>query len=781
MDIHPSGLSVYAEADTKQSVISEPGCSSPEYAGFILLSLCRPDYAKIVFLIPTKPPQLLRNQRHLLLIALLGLSLPAWAANDWSLCAAPTLQRQPVTESDIAVTEILADELISEQRDFLSFQGQVELTRGQQSIRSDRLELFRNPDRMEASGHLLFSDDLYRLSANQLMIDDSNDLAIFDQADFQLFDNHLRGYAERIEQIDNDLSQLFDVSYTTCDPGQNAWLLSAGSLRLNQQDGRGTARHVVLRLGGLPVFYFPWFQFPIDDRRMSGLLTPTLSHSSIDGYQLSVPVYWNLAANYDMTIMPQWFSERGLQLNTENRYLLRNQTGQLDLSWLDDDLYQDERWFARWAHEAESDFGINTRILLQEVSDTEFPDDFELLGTIQDIDFLPSSIRFSANIYDWSSGLLFEQYQTINLLKPIASRPYKRLPQLTLNRRFNTSGPGLTIDWRNEWVRFEREDSINGDRLHISPQLSYTLEDSYYYIQPSLQIDLTRYQIDPDTSNLDNIERELALFSVDSGLFFERVAGAETQWIQTLEPRLYLLYVPYEEQSEIPDFDTALLAESYDNLFVNNRFSGADRIGDSRQLSVGLTSRLLSATGGEEILRASIGQAFYAEDRKVSLNGSTDDREKSSLMSLLRYKPRQDWDIQLASVYDQEEKESRQTDVSFRHHRDLQAFNVEYHFRKDNLEQTTLSFVYPVTTRWTGFGKHQYSIEHEKPVQNLFGLAYESCCWGFKVLYEEAANDSFEEVDRGVYFELTLKGLSSAGKDIDSILEDGILGYQPVF
>lgn len=729
----------------------------------------------------TKPQQLPVSPHHLLLITALGLPLTGWAASDWSLCSLPTLQLEQVNDANEAVTEILADQMISEQRDFLSFTGQVELTRGQQRISTDRLDLFRNPDRMEASGHLLFSDDLYHLSAQRLMIDDNNDKATFEQADFQLYENHLRGYAERIEQIDADQSQLYDVSYTTCDPAENTWLLSAGSLSLNQQNGRGTASNVVLRLGGLPVFYFPWFQFPIDDRRMSGILTPTLARSSVDGYQLSVPVYWNLAENYDMTIMPQWYSERGLQLNTENRYLLNNQSGQLDLSWLDDDLYQDQRWYARWTHQANAPFGLKTRVLLQEVSDTEFTDDFEFLEPIQDVDFLPSSILFSANAYNWSSNLLFEEYQTINLLKPVSSRPYRRLPRLTVNRLFLPSDRGFAIDWRNEWVRFEREDSINADRLHITPEFSFTLEDSYYFIKPSLQIDLIQYQLDTEISSNDSIDRSLPLVSVDSGLIFERPAGTDGQWLQTLEPRLYLLYVPYEDQSDIPNFDSALLAESYNNLFINNRFSGADRIGDNRQLSFGLTSRLLNANSGEEIIRASIGQAFYAEDRKVSLNNSIDDRDKSSLMSLLQYKPRQDWDIQLVSVYDQLEKESRQTDVSFRQHQDLQVFNLEYHFRRDNLEQTTLSFVYPLSVNWSSFGKHHYSIEHEKPVQNLFGLAYESCCWGFKILYEEASNDSFDEIDRGVYFELTLKGLSSAGKDIDSILEDGILGYQSVF
>ena len=416
--------------------------------------------------------------------------------------------------------------------------------------------------------------------------------------------------------------------------------------------------------------------------------------------------------------------------------------------------------------------------MLQEVSDTDFFDDFEHLDPIDDVDYLQSQVRFNSTIAGWATGLLFEEYQTINLDK---IPPYRRDPQLTVQRQFSFADSGLSLDWRNEWVSFDKDDSITGERLHVTTLFSYPIEHTWFFFNPALQLDYTRYALDNNSNDVNRIERGLPLFSVDSGLIFERLASAEKNWIQTLEPRLYLLYVPFEDQQDIPLFDTALLSDSYANLFINNRFSGADRIGDARQLSFGLTTRILDQDSSDEIFSASIGQAFYADDREVSLNNSIDQREKSNLMTLLSYQPNRHWTLQLASVYDQQESESRQTDVAIRQRVGQQVFNLEYHFRENSLEQSTLSLVYPVNINWSAFAKYQYSLLKEETVQNLAGLSYESCCWGFQLLYEEEADDDFEEIDRRVYFQVIFKGLSSAGKDIDSVLEDGILGYQPAF
>ena len=729
---------------------------------------------------------------RLFFIALLAAApVSAATAADWSLCAAPSITRNAGAAA--GPTRIEADRLSSDDGRIYRFEGDVELFSDKRALQADFVRMDRDQRVFFANGHLQFDDALFKLNANRIELNETQNSARFEQADFQLYENHLRGSAAKILQLNADQSELYDVSYTTCDPGQNTWSLDAGKLLIDQQDGRGTAYNTVLRIKDVPVFYLPWMQFPIDNRRMSGLLTPTLSHSNLGGYQLNLPLYWNIADNTDMTITPVFFSLRGVQLNTENRYLFGSaetpQSGQIDLSWLEDDVTDSERWFTRWTHQAKLGDSTNASLLLQKMSDSRFARDFNYLGgnldakyasRSKDVDFLRSAITLDTELAGWRSKLLFEQYQTLNEEKSIASRPYRRLPSLDVERHFDVDGSRFNIDWKNQWTRFEREQSITGQRLRITPTLAFPLEQSGYYFKPELQLDLTRYQIQDIDESERSEQRAIPILSIDSGLIFQRVASRQKQWFQTLEPRLYLLYAPYRDQSALPDFDTSLLTENYNNLFINNRFSGGDRIGDSRQLSLGLSTRLLDRDN-RELFSASIGQAFYAEPRRVSLGSSIDEREKSSLMGLLSAQPHPDWKLQLASVYDQQIREAVQNDLSLRYRHGERVFNAEYHFRKDKLEQSTVSLVYPVSSRWNVFAKRQFSELHDLPVQNLFGLAYESCCWGFKLLYEDSTDKNFENRDQTVWFQLSLKGLSSAGKDINSLLENAILGYQPLF
>ncbi len=713
------------------------------------------------------------------------------SAADWSLCAQPGITRNPPQNSSI--TRIEADRLSSNGKRFYQFEGDVQLFTGNKTLRSDFIRLDRDSRLFSANGNLQFSDNLFNLHAQRVELDDEHKTALFEQADFQLYENHLRGSAAKILQLNADQSELYDVAYTSCDPGENTWSLNAGKLHLDQQDGRGTAYNAVLRIKDIPVFYFPWLQFPIDNRRMSGLLTPTISHSNLGGYQLNLPLYWNIAEYTDMTITPVFFSLRGMQLNTENRYLLDSpeapQSGQLDLSWLQDDVTDSERWFRRWTHRAKFSETTSASVLLQKMSDTRFARDFNYLGgnldakyasRSKDVDFLRSAVSLDSLLAGWDGKLLFEQYQTLNEEKTIASRPYKRLPSLTLNRVFNAETSSASLNWKNEWTRFDKEQSLVGQRLHITPRLSYSLERSGYFIKPELQLDFTRYALQEADGATRDEQRSVPILSIDSGLIFERVANTRRHWFQTLEPRLYLLYAPYRDQSALPDFDTSLLPENYNNLFINNRFSGADRIGDSQQVSLGLTTRLLDRNQ-RELFSAGIAQAFYAEPRRVSLNNSVDEREKSSLMAQISAQPHPQWKLQLSSVYDQQIRQAIQHDVSIRHQGGGRVFNIEYHFRQDKLEQSTVSLVYPLSDRWNIFAKQQQSLLHDLPVQNLFGVAYESCCWGFKMLYEDSTDKNFENRDQTLWFQLSLKGLSNAGKDINSLLENAILGYQPLF
>jgi LPS-assembly protein len=253
--------------------------------------------------------------------------------------------------------------------------------------------------------------------------------------------------------------------------------------------------------------------------------------------------------------------------------------------------------------------------------------------------------------------------------------------------------------------------------------------------------------------------------------------------MQTLEPRLYFLYTPYEDQSDIPDFDTSLASSTYDNLFRNNRFVGADRIGDANQVTLGLASRMYQNESGNELMYARIGQIFYFSDRLVSLDGVIEDEAKSDAIAEIDIWPSQKLKFSGRFVYDQALHELSDRNVSINYSDAGFAGNIGYYFTEDELEQAMVSAVYPVNERWTLVGKYQHSLLFDKPVETLFGLSYESCCWGIKILAGQTADelDDFAETDNSIYFELTLKGLSQAGDDVDSKLRDAISGYNSNF
>jgi len=720
--------------------------------------------------------------RPLIPFLFLLMSAGSSAATDWSLCRAPLIvpQAAPAGESDSLLTEIEAGRLFSPNGRLLEFTGSVRFARGGERIETERLSIDRIEQRVEADGPVLFSADDLRLEAGRLLLQRRSNSGLLDDVRFRLAPNHLRGSARQVRLQGESVSRFEEVRYSTCDPGDEAWSLSASTLVIDRASGRGTATHSVLRLGPVPVFYLPWLQFPIDDRRMSGLLTPVLGDSENDGTSLSLPVYLNLAPNYDMTVTPTFYSRRGDKLDTENRYLFGAHQGSLGLATLDDRVTGTHRWLERWRHEADLPAGIHASLLYQKVSDGDYLEDFEPAPNGKAVDWLKSAAQFTARPLDWQAGLLYERYQALNLAKPVSERPYERWPQVELNRLFSSDNGRWQLDWRNQWTRFRHDANVEGERLWVTPRLSYRKEAPYGFLETGLRLDHAEYRLDQPYNGGTRPARDIPLFSIDGGLVFERLAGADRDQRQTLEPRLYLLYVPYRDQSGQPDFDSSKLPENIDNLFIDNRFAGGDRVGDARQISLSLGTRLFDADD-REWLNLTLAQAFWTEPRRVSLDGQTDERKRSPLFARMTYRPDTAWALELAAAWDADTREFDQGDLALRRSGNGRAFNLEYHLRRDKLEQSTLSLVYPVTPAWQLFAKRQYSLRNHKPVENLFGVAWQSCCWGFKLLYREASNRDFTDIDRGVFFELTLKGLGSAGRSIDAIAETAILGYHPAF
>lgn len=726
--------------------------------------------------------------RHLKLSLLAGLlpalfAVPVLAAEDWSLCRIPSFEYIQKTPAGLENTTIEAQYFESFDGNSLRLTGNVELTRQQQNIRADNLVLDKSTDILQASGNVRFVSPDYRLKSPDISVDNHAQTARFEQVEFELPSRHISGEANSIEQLDDSRSRFSDLIYTACDRENRDWHLRASDLEIDNESGRGSATHTTIYFKDVPFLYLPYFQFPIDNRRLSGLLAPSIGFSESHGVNIIAPIYWNLATNYDATITPAFFSERGLQLNTENRYLFEQNQGQLELSYLDDDELQQPRWFQQWQHKASFDHNIEAKLLWSEVSDDEFFDDFiNIAPQYSDTRHLERYFSLTNKSDSWTSSLRWQNYQTIDESTSVANRPYQRLPELTLTRQPLILSDRWTLNFQAEWVSFERDQSVTGKRSHLSPSIRWQSTESWYFFKPELLLSLSDYQLDSEAGD-DSIQRSLPTLSIDNGLIFERFFGDNSRWTQTLEPRLFFLFTPHQDQQDIPNFDTSLASQSYTNLFRTNRFVGADRIGDANQVSAGLSSRIYHSDSSQNLLHARIGQIFYAEKRRVSLNGVVDEAPKSDAIAELDVWFNPYTKLNSRVVYSSSESQIADRDISINYARDGLAANLGYYFSEGELEQGLVSMVYPLNEKWTLIAKYHESLIFNRPVDNLLGLSYESCCWGLKILAGQSGDvsDNFAETDNSIYFELTLKGLSQAGTDIDAQLAAAIPGYRSNF
>ncbi len=723
-------------------------------------------------------------RKYILTGLVLGLALsPVFASENWGLCSIPSFNFVETGTDNATATEVEANYLSRSNNALMHFSGDVVLKENDQIIQADEIQLNKQTEQFEASGAVVYQKPEIRLTTDKLYLNRTDDTGELINPGFEMSKRHGRGEARKIEILDESRSRFSDILYTTCDPDDRDWHLTGEELEIDDERGLGSALHTTIYFQDIPIFYFPYFQFPIDDRRMSGVLTPSFNLSDADNSHLAVPIYWNIATNFDTTFIPAWYPERGLLYNSEHRYLLQHNRGQIDYMHIDDDIDKSTRWFKKWQHiNSYATSNMSSSLLLQEVSDDDFFGDFDrLVPGSNEINYLDRHYQLSHAGQSWQTTLFWQNYQTVDSKIAISSRPYHRLPRLTVNSLFSRQDNGLQFNIQNELVRFKRESSVNGNRAHITPTLSWISSDSWYFFKPQIQYAFTDYSLDNNSLGENSIQRRLPIASLDSGLFFERSTGPDNSWLQTLEPRLYFVHIPFEEQSDIPDFDASIFPESYANFFKPNRFRGVDRIGDTDQVTFGLGSRIYNNDGGDQLVYARIAQIFFAEDRKVSLNGITEESDRSNIIAHVDISPGSNLRIGAKLIYDEELDEPGKRELSINWARNGFATNLEYYFDEDILEQSLLSIVYPVNEHWTIVAKYHQSQLFDKPVENLFGLSYESCCWGLKILASQVSDDEFEETDKALFFELTLKGLTQAGRDVDARLHRVIPGYQPRF
>ena len=688
--------------------------------------------------------------------------------------------------------QIEADQMTYDQSAGKSLlEGNVQLWRLGGYAEADRLIYHQESGAAELFGNLYLQQGDLRLTADRGHLDLNQDQGWLSAGEFRLTERHARGEAERVEMVNADLFHYQRVTYSTCPPDRRDWSLKAAELEIDMASGWGSAKHARLNLGRVPIFYFPYFTFPVDDRRMSGFLPPTLSSSDRLGTDLTAPYYLNLAPNYDATLSPRIMSKRGLMLGGEFRYLGESQRFKIIGEILPDDKVEsdfrgDERRALNFQHNAILAPGLSTRIDTSSVSDNEYLDDFGTglaitstrhLERVADINYINGGIYLLGRVQD---------FQTVDEDLSLTDYPHKRLPQLLASYSRLLGDSGLDLYLVSEYTDFRHDTLIDGRRFTLNPAISLPLRRSWGHLTPRLSLNYASYRLDEEATTSDATpDYFVPAFSLDSGLVFER----ETHWFgngafQTLEPRLYYLHAPFDDQSAIPDFDTADLELSFANLFKENRFSGSDRFGDANQLSLGLTTRWIEADSGVERFRASIGQIYYRNDREIQLTEPADETPSSAVVAELSTHIGDYWRGTMTVRRDPHlEEENIDRGRLGIHYRTPQnhLLNLDYNFTRDSTEDLDLSVNWPFSHKFTLSGKWKYSYLYERNMNRILGFEYGGrCCWKLRALYQRYVVDEAADADedRRVMLQLVLTGLGGLGSSVDKTYEEHIYGYQ---
>ena len=682
---------------------------------------------------------------------------------------------------DPDVIEFQVGELEAQFGDFPATQmsGGVLLRRGDRLAGADTASYDPLQKTLLLSGNVRYEDSNSAIIGNSAEFGYVTGRIRFEGAEFQLGQGGGRGTARAIEINEEGRLVLTNVGYSTCAIGAEDWMIAADDINLDLGAGVGVAHDVKLRFKGVPILYTPYLSFPITEARKSGILTPEIGSTSRGGNELSIPYYWNISSNYDATLTPRFLTDRGLQLGAEGRYLFENSSGNAVVEYLpNDSKFNDKRHLVSFDHRTIFENGWRANINFKQVSDDQYFEDLGGSLSVSSITHLNRSATFDFQRDHWSIIALFQDYQIIDQAIMPIDEPYRRLPQVLISGFWPSSVLGLDYSLDSELVNFDREIGTTGWRFNISPGIKLPIEKPGWFITPGVKVDYTQYDLKNRLpSMVTKPHRALPIASLDMGLNFERWTNGNKR-VQTIEPRILYVHVPFRNQDNLPIFDTILPDLNLVQLYRENRFLGVDRITNTDQLSMGVTTRIVDTNSGRELMSATIGQARYLSDQRVHLPGQTlSTGDSSDYIAELRFLIYDNLNFDIGHQWNDNGTTRSEARFQYRS-KNKKIVNLAYRFRRGSLEQGDISWVWPILENWNFVGRYNFSLRDNKVLEQFYGLEYESCCWGLRLVGRRYISTRSGTRDSSIGLQLVLKGMSSIGTGADQLLERGILGYR---
>jgi LPS-assembly protein len=692
-------------------------------------------------------------------------------------------------------------------------EGNAMLRRGDMVIKADRLEYNQPTDLAKARGHVLINraGNVYEGPLLELRVDAFE--GFFNEPTYHFLRNQAHGQADRVDFLDEQRAVIHNATFTTCRrlPGPSwmpDWILKASTISLDNEEDVGTATGALLSFKGLPLLPVPYISFPLSDKRKSGVLPPTIGLDNVNGSEVSVPYYWNIAPNRDATITPTLMSKRGVNLGTEFRYLEENYSGNARLDWMPSDLLREsDRWGLNLSHQAQiagawTNDGAALNLSLNRVSDDNYWRDFTRSSGSLTQRLLANDATLSWNQGAWSNRVRTLKWQTLQDVTAPIIPPYDRLPQLSTSySRDDLTGLNYAVN--ADYTRFQSDPTrtlqANGQRSFALLQASYPMTTGGGFLTPKVQLHASQYQFETALANGDtSANRVVPTFSLDSGLVFERdtrLFGRNLR--QTLEPRAFYVNTPYRDQSLLPNYDSGANDFNLATIYTENAFVGNDRISDSNLLTLGVTSRFLDPATGAEAARLGVAQRLRFQDQNVTLPGDLPAQDRVSDLLLggsINWDPR--WSFDGTVQFNPTTEQSVRTTLGARYNPGpYRTLTAAYRYQRDSSEQVDFGWQWPLNDlwgdkgqtlaagqgqgqgRWYSVGRLNYSMNERKMVNALLGFEYDADCWLGRIVLERLQTSSITATQR-IMFQLEFVGFTRLGVNPLKSLKDNIPGYQ---
>ena len=692
-------------------------------------------------------------------------------------------------------TYIEAQEVGGKKDALIEADGNVELQQGTKKIFANHVTYEQKTGDLTAKGSVRMEQPTENISGPDLKMNTISHIGEMATPEFELKQSNARGSAALMSTTGPNFYEFDHATYTVCPAGDDDWLLHMSRLDLDRETQIGTAYNAWIEFKSVPILYSPWMDFPLDGARHTGLLGPIYGSTSGGGTELTVPLYLNLAPNYDATIAVRDMTKRGKEIEDEFRFKVAPDSfGEIHYDELAHDHITDTtRYHASLMDTQNLGGGFRAGINLNRVSDNNYFQDLAIsMADVTQTQLLNEGVLSYTN-GGFSSSVRAQEFQTLQDIYGDIAVPYQRMPQI--NAAYQKTYDDTAVSLVNEYVDFRHPTLVEGQRMVIYPSVTYSLlNDPGYYLKPKLGLNYTAFEMgNNNITDIPNTTRTLPIFSVDSGMTFERDLNLwGSDYVQTFEPRLFYAKIPYVNQDNLPVYDTSLAIISFPQLFSENRFYGSDRIGDINATTLGITSRLIDGTGGVERIHIGLAQRYYyatpqvtqaiaptipptlpianfdnSSDIMVSVGGKV--TNKITVDSLFDYNP----------IYHFTQTGA----VTLTYKPEIgKILNLGYHFTQDivtptnDSRQADFSAQWPLFWHWAGIARVSYDFQNQLLSQQLGGLEYNQSCWTFRVI-TELFTIAPGVTTHALYVQLELNSLVAVGNNPISELKSSVPGY----